>query len=179
MLPILLMRHYDGIVKFAGRRHSREPSGGMGFIGAAIGLWIRSCMNWPVDSWGHFWAPFITVSLVTVAVWLVTVPEVRRDVAAGFLCYLFCAAYGYGVVLNVNGMLATAPYERYTALLENKYVLHGRNTSYYFTLGAWGPWKIAEDVAVSPEEYDSRSIGDTISVTMREGAFGIPNFWVR
>ncbi len=177
---MFLMRRYDGILKFSTRRGSREPDCALGAILPALGLWMRTMIDWSVATWGHFWLPFMIVSGVMGALAFGIVPEVRRSNGTAVALGICLVGYAYGAVLNVNGMLATSPVVRYKARIESKYVTQGRHgDSYFFSLSPWGPREIPEDVHVSETEYASHGINDTVTVTMRDGCLGIPNFWVQ
>ena len=93
------------------------------------------------------------------------------------LTLLMLAAYGYGAGSLGNALLDRSSATSYTAQVDGKHVTSGRNRTPQLRLGPWGPRKDESEVAVSWDFYRSTSIGETICVLVRPGAFGVP--WYR
>jgi hypothetical protein len=170
---------YAGIIKFNKKKGDPDPSIATAFFLPAIGLFFKAMQAWHVVEYTNFWESF-AIAFLTIAIASVAISsEIRRNISSMFLCLVFCGFYGYGAVLDVNGMLATGPVTTYHATLNDKYLVRGKGTTYSFILSAWGPLGNGNKVNVSASEYDQHSIGDNVTIYLRVGYLGIPNFWVR
>lgn len=176
---LLVAERYAGIMKFTTSKRDPQPSIGTALMFSAMGLFFKAIQGWNVVEWQSFWEPFAIAFLTIGAASFAISSELRRSASAMFMCCLICGFYGYGAVIDVNGMLATAPATTCQAQIEDMYVTHGKSTHYYFVLSAWGPRDDRNKVAVSSYQYGEHHIGDTVTIQVRMGYLGIPNFWVR
>jgi hypothetical protein len=87
---------------------------------------------------------------------------------------LFIAgAYGYGLAGAADTFPDHATPTSYSAMIENKHQTHGRSTSYYLDLGAWGPMQGANSLSVSYSTYEGLSIGDQVCLDLRPGVLRV------
>lgn len=176
---LIVAERYAGIMKFNSTKRDPHPSFGTALMFSVIGLFFKASQQWHVVEWHNFWPPFAIAFLTMAAASYALSSEIRKSVSAMFMCSVFCGFYGYGAVLDVNGMLATAPPTTCQAQINDMYIVRGKSTTYHFILSAWGSRDNGNKVDVSSYEYTQHRIGDTVTITVRVGYLGIPNFWVR
>ena len=82
-------------------------------------------------------------------------------------------AYGYGVVALGNAVLDRSIGTPYATTVYGKHVTSGRNRTPKLRLAPWGPRTTEDDVTVPWDLYRSASVGQTVCVLLRPGAFGI------
>jgi len=182
ILPVYVLHRFDGIIKLtATRGRGGQASVGLGLVAPAFILAMHGFADWDVLNWDDFWLPCAFFSLALAALLITYVKEMRRDAAGAVMCYICCAAYGYGAALDVNGMLATGAATPYPARIAGQYTEPGKNyqTNYFFTLAPWGPRLVDTRVPVSKSEYDHHAIGDTVNEWVRVGELGIPCYFMR
>jgi hypothetical protein len=87
---------------------------------------------------------------------------------------LFLAsAYGYGLAAAADTVTDRSTPATYTARVESKHESHGRSTSYYLDLGAWGPMQGTNSLSVSDSNYENTSIGDQVCLELHPGVLHV------
>ncbi len=178
IFALLIGERYYGIMRFASSKRDPQPAFGTGFFFACLALFFRASVDWNMVEYKNFWMPFAIASGTLALASIALSTEIRRSPSAMIGCLFFCGFYGYGAVLNVNGMLATAPATTYHATITDMYATHGKSASYYFVLTSWGPRFDGNKVSVGSQEYLRHQSGDTVTIKVREGYLGIPFFRV-
>jgi hypothetical protein len=171
--------HFHGALKFDKEGASTFPNIALAFMMPCVGLVLRASTDFNILSWNNFWPPFAGISLSIYSLTLLVAKDVRRRYSIAIALILFCATYGYGTVICLNGILDTSPPSVYNSQVIEKRVSNGRHTSYYLKLSAWGTRKEEKEVDVGKFVYDRRGIGDSVGVVVRNGRLGIPWFYVR
>ena len=105
---------------------------------------------------------------------MTVVREAWKRIDTLLLGLAFCAVWGYGATVTLNGMLDPGRPSVYQAKVLDKRVSHGKHTSYYLTLSPWGPVANPREFDVSRSIYDNRSTGDEVRAYLMQGAFHIP-----
>jgi hypothetical protein len=182
ILPLVAMLfaiRFRGLVTLDAKRYSAYPSVVVAFLTAPLILAIRAVADWNILEWDKFWVPFalLSLGLLSAVYWLI--PDLTKKFGKAMIFVLFCAAYGYGTTVTVNGILATSNYRRYHPKIIEKCSVINRGVTYYITLSPWGPKKKDVEVRVRRWVYNKYSIGDAATVYVRDGKFGIPFYFVR
>lgn len=100
-------------------------------------------------------------------------PWLRKHFGAAALLVLGCCGYGYGAGLEVNALLDRSVPKTYSVAVLFKRTSHGRSTSYYLGVPAWGPRQLGGEVMVSERRYRNTRVGDTVCMLLRPGAFSV------
>jgi len=183
LLPVAamyLLWQYREIARFnGGGRKSAYPSTGAIFMLLCICIAVRALLDWHVLDWRNFWIPFAAFSLGILSVALLCAKDIRRPISTVVTCAVICAAYGYGVTVGLNGVMDHARPANYHARVLGRHFTSGRYATYELTLSPWGPRSDNEDVETIRPVYEEYAIGDTVTVWVHPGAFGIPYYFVR
>jgi len=179
MAALFVIQRFEGIVKFDSKRNSGFPNVGQAFLMPGLCLALRAILDWHVLEWSHFWGTWAVFSVSFILLALSFAKEMRRSVGPAILCSVFCLIYGYGATVDLNGILATSPATAFHAKVMGKHIATGKHTSYYLSLSAWGPRSQPADTEVRKGVYDRHQIGETVTVWVRVGKFGIPYFFVQ
>ncbi len=176
---LILLHHCEGLVKLDGKAKSAYPNVAQVFLMPGLVLALRAMLDWHILEWHNFWNPFTVFTLGLLGLLFTMAYEMRKKIASAILFALFCAVYGYGATIVLNGILATAQPVSYQAQVMQKRISTGKHTDYYFTLSAWGPRNKDTEVTVSKAVYGRHPEGGTVTVFVRDGRFGIPFYFVR
>ncbi len=181
IIGLLFLNRFDGIAKFNAKPKSAHPGVDVAILLPTIMLSLRALIDWHVLEWRNFWTLFAAVSIGHLIISGLLVPDIRKALGKLFLCAIFSAAYGYGTVIVLNGMLADSPWNTCHAKVIGKHMTTGKNTTYYLTLAPWKD-KVGEggagDATVSSSVYNQYETGNTASIMVRSGKFGIPYYFV-
>jgi len=178
LVALLMLKYSGGVVTLDTNRGTTRPTVAGAFLTPGAFLAVRAFGNWHVLDWGNFWLPFALIFGFMNGVSLLLAREVLLRDKKILYCLLVCAVYGYGATVNLNGVLDTSPHTTLHADVLNKHTVHGKGTSYYLTLSAWGARTASQDVSVSARVYNGHSIGSQATIDMRKGFFGMPYFFV-
>ncbi|OCX54065.1 hypothetical protein BEL04_07265 [Mucilaginibacter sp. PPCGB 2223] len=91
---------------------------------------------------------------------------------------IFGAMYGAGAVASVNDVFDRSEVQQYSATVLDKYVRHGKSTSYNLQISGWGQQLKVRTVSVSRTLYNQKSIGESVSVYLHKGFLSIPWYTV-
>ncbi len=93
----------------------------------------------------------------------------------------FVAAYGYGALLEANGLFDSSRPIRYAVKVTGQRVLRGSRggRTYYLKVAPWGSQVEDSEVSVSRRMYEQTKVSDTVHIGVRSGYFNIPWYYVR
>ncbi|MCU0290488.1 MAG: hypothetical protein MUF10_00645 [Thermoanaerobaculaceae bacterium] len=179
LAALLSVRGLRGAIKLDARRGSPLPDVGLAFLMPCLGLALRAVLDWEILTWGRFWSPFLLASISLFVLVLACADDVRRKPSTAIGLLLFCAVYGYGSVILLNGLLDRSAPVGYHARVVEQRVERDKRTSYHLKLSPWGPRTTTQEVDVPRSVYEKHSVGDEVDVTVHEGRLGIQWFTVR
>jgi hypothetical protein len=181
LLPIIVLassRLFSDIIRFDGPRKGVYPTIAGPFLMPGIALSLRAFLDWNILSWNNFWMPFAGISVTLSCLLLFSFKEVRKKYGQAIGMITFCAVYGYGATISLNGINDKSRPACYSAAVIDKRVSTGKTTSYYLKLSPWGPRNAEKEVDVSKDVYHSVGIIDSVSIFVKNGAMNIPWFFV-
>jgi hypothetical protein len=182
-LPLVILgfvRHFHGLIRFDDDKVTTSLPNTFGpFILPCFGLALRAVADFNILDWNKFWIPFACTALLLYSLTLMAASSIRRRVGTAIGLILFCAVYGYGAVVCLNGILDMSSPTVYKAQVIEKRISSGRHVFYYLKLSQWGPRKEIKEVDVGKSVYEKREFGDIVRVIVKEGRLGIPWFYVR
>ncbi|MDC1105450.1 hypothetical protein OAT16_02015 [Prolixibacteraceae bacterium] len=85
--------------------------------------------------------------------------------------------YSVASITSLNSILDFSAAKNYNVAVIGKNEHKGaKNNLYKIELSKWGPIEQTSEVEVSKMRYEQISVGDSLSITLKEGAFGIPYY---
>lgn len=119
------------------------------------------------------------LSLILAATVILTDPVPYPRTAPMLGLALLTVLYCFGLIAEVDVHCDRSPPQTYQALVEEKYVYHGRRSKVYYSLwvGPWGPKKSLNQLDVPQSFFDAVRPGQTVTVDLYPGALKFP--WVR
>jgi hypothetical protein len=99
--------------------------------------------------------------------------------AAFFFLFILGLMYSVGVVRNLNILADRSPASIYHPAVMKKYESHGKGTTFYLRLTAWGPFDnpYDTDVPVPQSFYNNTRVGDQLCTYLYPGLLHLP--WYR
>ncbi|XHR28175.1 MAG: hypothetical protein ACFUZC_19885 [Chthoniobacteraceae bacterium] len=180
LVGLILLRRYEGVIRFYPRARSLFPRIDGAFVFPALALALRAALDWHVLEWGPFWPPFATILTGGGLFCVVTARELRRQPSAAALFAIVFTFYAFGATGNLNGLLADSPTLAFPTKVQARHSdEHDRITVYHLTVSPWGDRSKINDVLVSEEVYNRAKPRDTVEIQVRIGKFGIPFYQVR
>jgi len=178
---LIVYRTSKGLIKLDVKPESVYPGIFISFYIPSSALAIRALMDFNIYSYSNFWKTGIIVFLI-VSFFTLSNDLKNYDYKKGitylslFGLLLFPALFAYGSVLTSNFIFDREEAVTYKAEVLNKSISSGRTTRYYIKTGEWGPQTETTEVSVSRAVYESREIGDSVTVYFNKGFFNIPYF---
>jgi hypothetical protein len=160
---------------------TNKASFAMPIIFPSIVLGYRVFHDFQLLSWDR--AAMLAAALT--AVFLVVAALASRGLRTnwGWLLLMFpflAVTFGYGAVLELNALLASAPQTHFSAPIMKRDRHRGRRYTFYSVeLGPWGIKPQAESQLVAAEVYYALSDKTVACVDLATGAFGIQYYQVR
>ena len=87
---------------------------------------------------------------------------------------VFGALYGVAASTIVDVRFDRSPPQLFRSTVTDKYVTHGKSTSYHLEIAPWGPSARESSVGVSESIYDAAQVGDPICMNLHAGLLGAP-----
>jgi hypothetical protein len=170
-----------GLIKFfSNPKRSIYPTMAFGFLFSCLVMLLKSVILYHITSAENLWLPaFTTSGIMFVLLCLTGINKnMKFVIGQGVLLVLLSLMFGFGSVLQVNGMFDDSTLRVYNARVLGHRVSHGKSNSYYLTLSAWGSRQYTKEVEVDQSLYDIKNIGDSVKVNFKEGKLHIPWFTV-
>lgn len=169
-----------GLAKVYTEDNSPYPSlGSLTFMMLAV-LGLRATLDEEVMSYAHFWIPFAILSVVMFALFMCHEWKYRSRKCAfyAYACAVlfFSAGYSYSVIVLYNDILDHSELMVYRTVVKDKYISGGKSRKCYLILAPWGEQTEAEQTNVSRHLYEEVNEGDTVTVKVYAGRFGIPYY---
>jgi len=176
---LITMNRFEGIAQFDAPRERRRPSTLLAFFFPSTLLALRGMMYWNILRWSTLCIPAFAFSLLLFALSLWLSIEARQKRAVGIILSFICVFYGFGVTVNLNGALANSHSVYFQARVLEKLYNTGRYAYEDFVLSPWGPQKQTNRVSVQDVVYRRHRTGDIVSITVTNGALGIPFYSIK
>lgn len=104
--------------------------------------------------------------------WALT-PKPVKEVSALIYPAVLSLAYGWSSVILINQIGDTGKPRVTQAIVIDKWVHHGRSTSWNLKVAPWGPVRNAEVLGVQPNLYNALQRGDLVCMNLYPGALGM------
>jgi len=130
-----------------------------------------------------FWVSLLSLSVVVLLVWAVACRAAiagEQNRPAVLLClFLVAAAHSYGLLIFSNCHYDQSTPQISRVEVSSKRISHGKSISYLLELSPWGRFTDGKEVQVSSSFFRSVDRGDSVSVHLKAGKWGIPWYEVR
>ena len=172
-VAVWIMARAPGLYMLNAPRGSGRPDLSLLLITPGLLLTLRAVRDVQILDWRAVLVGAVLVALVLIGRVLWALPSARDKPGIAALTLALLIAYGYGVVALGNSVLDRSTGASYATTVYGKHVTSGRYRTPKLRLGPWGPRTTEDDVTVSWDLYRSASVGQTVCVLLRPGAFGI------
>ena len=172
-VAVWIMARAPGLYTLNAPRGSGRPDLTLLLISPGFLLMLRALQDVQILDWHAVLVGAALVALVLMGGVLWALPSAREKPGIAALTLALAMAYGYGVVALGNAVLDRSSGASYATTVYGKHVTSGRNRTPKLRLGPWGPRTTEDDVTVPWDLYRSASVGQTVCVLLRPGAFGI------
>src|ERR1700722_8298626 len=172
-VAVWIMARAPGLYTLNAPRGSCRPDLTLLLISPGFLLTLRALQDVQILDWHAVLVGAVLVALVLMGSVLWALPSARDKPGLAAFTLAFVLAYVYGVVALGNAVLDRSNGSSYATTGSGKHVTSGRIRTPKLRLAPWGPRTIEEDVTVPWDLYRSASVGQTVCVLLRPGAFGI------
>lgn len=170
---------FGDILKFDPDPKSAFPGIFRAFVLPCLGLSLRADLDFDILNWDNFWIPFIIFTSLFYILTLVCSKDARRTIILPVLLIIFCATYGYPVVIYLNDFMDRSTPVVYQAKIIKKRLSRGsKRNYYYFKLSPWGSREKKQELKVRKAAYTRHKKGDNVDIVVRNGMFSIPFYYL-
>jgi hypothetical protein len=177
IVVLLLLAQSKGLYDLQGLRNDARPSLALPFILPGLGLLARSVFDFDLLNWEQLLiaAAFIALTLTLVAA---TLSRVRGRSYTGFLvAFALLIAYAWGALAEANVLFDKTVPHTFEVRVLAKHVSQGRSTTWYLSVGPWGPRSAPQNISVPYRLYASSPVGSTVCIELRDGALKLPWYY--
>jgi len=178
---IVLLFLFKGLIRFyTESARSVYPAVFFGIMFSSGSLLIHSIKQYSLLWVQPIWMPATIIAAIITLVLYVKGRNPTAGSVNGQLVLMLMAAFllAVGITRQLNCTYDQAPAKTYRALIQDKYIYKGKNTSYHLLLGAWGPQDSGTNAVISRHLYRQLAAGDSITVQLKPGLLQVPWYWV-
>lgn len=177
-VAVTIVWRSGGLFRVDQVKNDAHPSVASALLFPELALMLRAVLDFDVFQSATAVALYIAVGgVLALAIFFVDPVSRRRKSTAVAFCAL-ALAYGYGASIQFNVLLDRSPGANFAAVVQGKYVDHGKQTYYVLELGPWGPNTKPNNLDVRKATYESIRRGDVAELTVRKGALGISWYYL-
>jgi len=176
--------YYKGILRVYSTKSKPYPSLFLVVCLSEVAAFITVMRRYGVYDYGRtFWLSLLILSVLVLLVWAVAcgaaiAGEKNRSVILGLL-FVVAAAHSYSLLLFSNCGYDPSTPLIYRVEVYSKYKTGGKSTSYNLRISRWARFEEGESIEVPSSFYYSVGQGDSVSVYLGSGKWGIPWYQVR
>jgi hypothetical protein len=170
---LVIVSRSSGLFRIDERRNDPHPSVAVAVMLPGFVLMLRVISDMNLLEWtGPLYISAALAALLTVAAVMADRSlQSRRGLV--ILLFILSLSYGFGAGMEGNALLDHSKRSVYATKITEKEISSGRYRSYDLYLARWGPKQDNDKVSVPRSFYDSVGIGDTVCVSLRQGAFHV------
>ena len=143
----------------------------------SVVLMLRTIYDFTVTDWAGLLIWSGTIFMVILLLLLAFTTEYKRKKSVIVLFVMAALAYAPSAVLHINGLYDSSTPTVYSSQLLDKHISDGRSSTFYYFTVEMGNGK-EKDIGVSPEYYEERGVGDTVTVVEQSGLLGIDYVYI-
>ena len=166
---VLYLMHKDPLLYAVGKP-KRDPRSDLSIAGLVSGIGLMFggiAMHFvsykPLLLWG---ALIAAIYVFAFSAYTQRGPRVQGFV---LIMLMYGCMYGYGVVMDADTLLDHAPATTFATSVVGEHEVHGRSTTYYLDLAAWGPFDGTNKLSVPHSEYMQAQIGEAVCLALHPG----------
>lgn len=182
LIALAALKLSGGLIAFLDRKGSAFPSVFMAIFIPAMAILVRALLDFDIDTMDNGWLPIggITVTLLGVLTIENKNPEFKgkHKLQSIIGVFFISLAYAYGAVIILNCIYDSSEPKHNTALVVNKRVSSGKNTTYYLELSPWKNENEQKEVSVSKTLYEQTEKNDTVNIYLKKGALNMPWYFL-
>ena len=183
LIIILIVIFFRGIIKYDEKREDEKtlyPSVLWGFLSPIFGLLLHVMFSINILKYDSIWNLLFYSTLITFFLCIYGSKEYKLDnakvIGTIVSLFLFSALYCYSLIIVFNVFFDSSISKSHQAFVIEKRVSKGKTTSYYFKLFNEELSKKEEEYNVSSSLFESKNVGDNITVLVKQGKLNIPYY---
>lgn len=179
IIALIVFYRFNGLIKLDSPKESVIPNLAIVIITPGMGLGLRCIFDFEILSFTNFWTPTIILSLVFFGLLFVRSDDLKGkdkfSIMNSFFLFIFIALYSSTSILMLNKIFDLKTPSIHQALVIDKIEPTDDNNFRLVLDEGWEPRINSIEEANVPEEFFYQTkIGDSVFVTVHEGAFKIP-----
>ena len=181
LLGIPVMKFSYGLTRFVSEsKRSKYFFIVLGFVMPVFMMLIKSLGEYDLFTYDHIWLPTVIFSsIVSVPLIAAGINKSIGGVRAQVIFMIVASiGYGFGATVQTNCVFDKSEAKTFTTKIVGQFIHRGKSTSYYVRLAPWKPEQSEVKVEVSRSFYYSHYESEIVKVDMKEGALGIPWFYL-
>lgn len=176
MLPFAaysIVKFSKGLIKEDSAGKSAYPNLAIAILSPCMALLMRGVMDWNILQWYYLWGPMIIFTLALFLYAYYCAPKIIKRSITIISILFFCALYGFGVTIALNGVYAHPKKMYYNAELLEKSATKEKRPKLTFKLTPWELKKEITEKQVGRTIYEKYNTGDKVTIVVKKGLFNL------
>jgi hypothetical protein len=172
-VSLVIVFRSSGLFRIDERRNDPHPNVAVAVMLPGFVLMLRVINDINLLEWTRpLYIAAVLAALLTVAA-VMADRSLKSRRGTVILLFILSLSYGFGAGMEGNALLDHSKRSVYATQITEKEISSGRYRSYDLYLARWGPKQDTDKVSVARSFYDSVGIGDTVCVSLHQGAFHV------
>lgn len=180
ILGIFIMAFSKGLIKFiSNKKKSVYPFVMLGFFMPGLILFFYS-LDIHVLQYHNMWLPLFIISTVLLgALYRFGINKEAGSANGQIILMLFITViYSFGGLITINCNFDKSSSQEFHTSITNKWTTSGKGSHYHIKLKPWQKSQGSQEIDISRSEYESTSIGTSVSVFVKKGYLSIPWYFI-
>jgi hypothetical protein len=182
IIAIIIVKKSQGAIHILQLAKSDNSHVIFAIISPSTVLALRALLDYNIYSGEHLILPMLTVCISYILL-LYRFDSCRQRTIINYLLILpFVLLYGFGVVMEVNGILDKSTPQIYTVKVIDKYTSGGGYRSlksHHLIVSPWGKNTTENRVSVPKHIYEKAKKEESLDIAVKQGSLDIPWYGVR
>lgn len=185
LIVIFIVIFFKGIIKYDEKKEDEKtiyPNVLWGLLAPIFGLLLHTLFTINILKYDAVWDVLIYATFIIFFLCIYGSKDYKfsnvREIGTVFSLLLFSAMYSYSLILISNKFFDDSTPILYKASIMEKRISKGKRTNYYFKLYNKKLSKDKEEFYVTKFLYNTKNVGDSIKVKVKQGKLNIPYYKV-
>ncbi|HEY4087888.1 MAG TPA: hypothetical protein VGM43_18235 [Bryobacteraceae bacterium] len=171
---IVAVKDANGLLRFVKARKGDDyPNLTIAGTFPVITIFVLAVSRYNVIFSSQAWCLTVAAAAAMIAAFIWADSSLRRGWRALALMVCVSLAWGYGAIIEVNGLFDMSPGVTWTAVVQGKHTSGSRGRLYKLTLAPWGPKDRPNPLTVSRATWRAIQPSDIVYLNLKPGVLGV------
>jgi len=180
---IITVWRFKGLIKVNITSATAHPSLFIAIFMSVFFMLIKTLNEYTTYEYMQLFKYIVTSAIVMTVIAYSIVSSQRKyfkKPVTFIICSIFISAiYSYSILVFINCYYDKTSPQVFNEPVIDKYVIHGKNTSYNIVTPAWGRYYKRQSFSIGETKYSKVHLGDTVFICLYSGRLHIPWYYLK